>query len=149
MKLPKESFVALAAVTWADGRMSRNEAEGLLRAARAAGLEGDDVATVERATKSQVDLTNFDPSGLSPWEKGLTYALAAWLARVDGVENAAESATLVNLGTALDLPQDKLDSAAAGAFDVACLPSGHRPDKYDFEALEKRIRDRLPSLTKG
>jgi hypothetical protein len=149
MKLPKESFVALAAVTWADGRMSRNEAEGLLRAARTAGLEGEDLAAVEEATKERADLSGFDPGGLSPWERGLTYALAAWLARVDGVENAAESATLASLGAALELPQDKLDSAAAGAFDVACLPSGHRPDKYDFGALEQRIRDRLPSLTKG
>jgi tellurite resistance protein len=149
MKLPKESFVALAAVTWADGRMSRNEAEGLLRAARAAGLDGADLDDVQKATKERTEVSDADLTGLTPWERGLTYALAGWLARVDGVENAAESEALRKLGAALDLPQDKLDSAAAGAFDVACLPSGHRPEKYDFDALEERLRARLPSLTKG
>ena len=50
MKLQQEAFVALAAVAWADDRISRGEGIGLLRAAQAAGLEGDDLAAVEKAT---------------------------------------------------------------------------------------------------
>ena len=44
MKLPKESFLALAAIGWVDGSLQKVEATGLLRAAKEAGVEGDDLA---------------------------------------------------------------------------------------------------------
>ena len=36
--------------------------------------------------------------------------------------------------------------AWAAAFDVSCAPGGHRPHKYDFPALVKTLRERLPTL---
>jgi len=45
-KLPKSTFVAIASVAWADGRMSKAEAQGLVHAAKTLGLEGDDLAAV-------------------------------------------------------------------------------------------------------
>jgi hypothetical protein len=41
----------------------------------------------------------------------------------------------------------KLKAAQSAVFDVICLPGGHRPDKYDFEALVTRLKTKLPSLT--
>lgn len=148
IELKRESFMAIVAVAWADGRMSRDEAAGLSLAAKKCGLGDEDVAAIEDAAKNGgVSLDDFDSTGLSGWEKALTYAIAAWLARLDGVVDATERESLKVLGKALDLPPHKLVSAGAAAFDVACLPGGHRPEKYDFAELEKRLREKLPSLT--
>lgn len=59
--LPKQAFVALAAVGWADGTLTRPEATALLDAARKHGLEGDDLAAVERSIKATVALAAFEP----------------------------------------------------------------------------------------
>lgn len=145
--IPAEGFVALAAVAWADGRMSKTEATGLINAAKAAGLEGDALARVEASTKEKVEITAFDASALAPMEKALVYALASWLARCDGVTAPAERAALQQLGDELGLAKDQLQSAAAGAMDIAIQPQGSKPDKYDFQALTKRLGERLPSLS--
>jgi hypothetical protein len=147
--LPRETFVALAAVAWADGRMSKDEANGLLHTAQAHGLGGDDLATVGRATKEKVDLAAFDASGLSATQRLVTYALASWLSRIDGMQQGAEIDSLRALGKKLesaDVTDFKLRSAAAAAFDVAMLPEGRRPDRFDFAALEKAISERFPTI---
>lgn len=147
LELKRESFMAIVAVAWADGRMSRDEAVGVTRAAKACGLGEGDVAAIEKAAKEGgATLDGFNSASLSGWERALTYAIAAWLARLDGVVDATERESLKQLGKALDLPPHKLVSASAAAFDVACLPGGHRPEKYDFAELEKRLREKLPSL---
>ena len=139
--------MAIIAVAWADGRMSRDEAAGLSLAAKKCGLSDADVSAIEAAAKDgSAKLDGFDASGLSGWERALTYAVAAWLARLDGVVDATERESLKQLGKVLDLPPHKLVSASSAAFDVACLPGGHRPEKYDFAELEKRLREKLPSL---
>jgi tellurite resistance protein len=147
-ELPSEGFVAIAAVAWADGRMSKDEAAGLLRAAKECGLSGDDLAKVEKAAKEKTGLDAFDPAALSPIQKALVYAIASWISRIDGVMQTAERESLKQLGSRLGLSADKLASAAAGAADIAVLPQGNRPDKYDFTALANRLRERLPSLLK-
>src|SRR5260221_9611356 len=48
MDLPKQSFLALAAIGWVDGSLQRVEAVGLLRAAKQAGIGGDDLAEIEK-----------------------------------------------------------------------------------------------------
>ena len=148
-KLPSESFVALASVAWADGRMSKSEAEGLLHAAKAQGLEGEELATVEAATKESVSLDSFDGSVLSDWERLATYGIACWLSRLDGVQHGAEIASLEALASALTTDQVtpfKLKHAASTAFDVAMMPEGRRPDRFDFAAFEEQLRTRLPTV---
>jgi uncharacterized tellurite resistance protein B-like protein len=148
-KLPTHSFVALAAVAWADGRMSASEAAGLLHAAKTLGLEGDDYAGLERATREKIGLDAFDPSGLSSWERLLTYGLATWLSRIDGMTQAAELESLKALASALISPEItpfKLQHAASAAFDVAMQPEGRRPDRYDFKTFEASLRTRLPTV---
>ncbi|MBK7580459.1 MAG: hypothetical protein IPI67_09665 [Myxococcales bacterium] len=149
LALPRESFVAIAAVAWADGWMKKTETEGLKRAATACGLSDEDFVSVEQAAKGGVDLDGLDLSGMSGWQRAVTYAVANWLARIDGVVNTEELKNLKHMGRLLDLPQTKLDAAASAAFDIACLPGGHRPDKYDFDALATRLREKVPSLVEG
>src|SRR5690606_9050082 len=129
--------------------MSRREAEGLLRAASEAGLSGDALEAVREATESPVSLDDFDASGLSEWERGLTYALACWLSRVDGHTNAEEAQTLEQLGDALDFPKAKRGPAYSAAFDIACLEGGNKPEKFDFARLVEHLGQKLPSLRRG
>ncbi len=147
LQLKKEAFVALAAVAWADDRISRGEGVGLVRAAQAAGLAGDDLAAVEAATKNKTSLADFDASALTPWERALTQSLAAWLTRVDGIASPTEVDVLRALGDKLELSDFARKSAESAAADIAILPGGHRPDKYDLVALVETLKAKLPSAT--
>jgi hypothetical protein len=144
--LPKQAFLALAAVGWADGSFRKNEGAALLRAASACGVAGDDLAEVERSTKDRVSLDAFDASAMGEWERVLTYALASWLACLDGVQSTSESDVLKSLGKHLDLADGVRQRAAAAAFDIAVLPEGGRPEKYDFDKLAARLREKMPKL---
>jgi hypothetical protein len=146
MKLSKHPFLALAAIGWIDGSLQKVEAVGLLRAAKEAGLEADDLADVEKATREKVTLDSADVAGMSEWEQVLTYALAAWFAQLDGVVSTEEHATLVALGEKLGLKDSLRKRAAAASNDIACLPEGGRPERYDFEKLSARLKERMPQL---
>lgn len=146
MTLSKRSFLALAAVGWADGSLQRIEAVGLLRAAREAGLAEADLAEVEAATKTKTSIADQDLAGMSPWDQVLTYALAAWFAQLDGVHSTDEQAVLLALGEKLGLAESLRKRAAVAAHDIACLPDGGRPEKYDFAKLSDRLAERLPQI---
>jgi hypothetical protein len=146
IKLPAQTFVALAAVGWADGSLERSEATALVDAARKLGLEGSDLTAVELSTKGTVALDAFDAGAMTTWERVVTYALASWLARLDGVESRDESAVLRRLGERLGLAEGVRQRAAGAAFDIAVLPEGGRPDRYDFVKLASRLRERMPQL---
>ena len=146
--LPKESFLALVAIGWVDKQLQRVEVTGLMRAAKEAGLSAQDIAEIEAATKKQMDLSALDFSSMGQWEQVLTYALAAWIAQVDGVVSTSETDMLAELGTKLGLAEPLRKRAAVAANDVACLPEGGRPDKYDFQKLIARLKERMPQLAK-
>jgi hypothetical protein len=146
--LPKESFLALVAVGWVDKQLQRVEVTGLMRAAKEAGLPAEDLSAIEAATKAPMDLAALDLSGMGQWEQVLTYALAAWIAQVDGVVSTSETDMLADLGTKLGLAEPLRKRAAVAANDIACLPQGGRPDKYDFEKLIARLKERMPQLAK-
>jgi len=118
----------------------------LLSAAQEAGLNEGELAEVKLALSGGLELSSLDLSVLTGSEKALTYGFAMWLAKVDGVVNAEELATLRKLGAQLALPEPKLKSAASAAFDITCLPGGNRPEKFEFSKLEARLRDKLPAL---
>ena len=147
-KLPLASFLALAAIGWADGSLQRVEREGLARAAKACGLAGDDLAAIERAAVEHRTLDGIDLGGLTRWEQALTYALASWFAALDGVISTSEHETMVHIGDKLGLDLALRARAAAAANDVACLPGAGRPDRYDFVKLVDRLNERLPQLAK-
>jgi hypothetical protein len=146
MNLPKHSFLALAAIGWVDGSLQKIEATGLLRAAKEAGLSGADYAAIEKATKAQTTLDEIDVAEMSEWDQVLTYALAAWLSQVDGVVSPSEKQTMAKLGDRLGLSEALRIRAAAAANDIACLPGGGRPERYDFQKLAARLRERLPQV---
>jgi hypothetical protein len=146
LALPTQSFLALAAIGWADGSLRRIEATGLLRAARECGVAGADLSEIEQAITRHVGLDAVDVSGMPKWQQVLTYALASWFAWLDGVASTDERETLARLGDALGLEEPLRVRAAAAAGDIACLPEGGRPERYDFPKLIARLRERLPQL---
>lgn len=146
MSLKKEGFLAVVAVARADGWVRPEEARGVLQAAREVGLDEGELDEVQAALDTGLELTALDLSGLSGSERALTYALATWLAKMDGVVDSEELATLRRLRAALALPEPKFKAAASAAFDITCLPGGNRPEKFEFSKLEARLREKLPAL---
>jgi hypothetical protein len=143
-----ESFLALAAIGWADGSLQRVEREGLLRAAKEAGVGAGDRARIETASRERRGLDGIELGGLSRWHQVLTYALASWFAALDGVVSTSEHETLTHLGDKLGLDPALRVRATAAANDIACLPGGGRPDRYDFTKLVARLKERLPQVAK-
>jgi uncharacterized membrane protein YebE (DUF533 family) len=149
IKLPPQSFVALAAVGWADGSLRRSEVTALVDAARKLGLEGADLAAVELSTKSPVQIDAFDPGEMTSWERVVTYALATWIVRLDGVQSTTESDVLRRLGDRLHLEDGLRQRASSAALDISVLPEGGRPDRYDFAKLITRLHEKLPQIPTG
>lgn len=147
--LPKESFLALAALGWADGSMRKNERAGLSRAAKECGLTGEDLEAVDAALATETKLDEFVPGDMSEWQRLLTYALAVWLTRLDGVQSTDERTSLADLAKRLDLSKPICERASAAALDVAVLPEGGRPETFDFVRLAERLKEKLPQYAKG
>ena len=142
-RLSGEVFVALAAIGWADGDLDREEADGIVRAALECGLELDDITRIEEATKKRCDLGKLDRSKMSVLDRTFVYATAIWLARLDGVVDPEERDALHKLGDLLNMPDRVRTQASAAALEIAQLPSGDRPDRYDFVRLRERLVERL------
>ncbi len=146
LSLPKDALLALAAIGWSDGNLDPDEGRALLRTAKEAGLDAEELAEIERATREKLTIPEVSTVTLGRKERVLTYALATWLARLDGVVTTEERTSLTLLGDRLGLPDGVRTRASAAAFEVASLPAGDRPDRYDFAALEARILAKLGDI---
>src|SRR5262245_56531874 len=104
-RLHKDVFVALAAVAWADGELDPEEADAIVRAAVDEGLELEEIAEIEDVTHKQIDLGKLDRSGMSKEDCLFVYAVACWIARIDGKVTPEEVATLGKLGERLGVPE--------------------------------------------
>lgn len=142
-KLRRDVFVALAAVAWADGTLDPDEADAIVRAAADEGLPLEEIAEIEQATKSKVDLGVVDRAGLSKEDRLFVYAVACWIARMDGAVTSAESDALAQLGERLGIPERPRGAAEAVARQVAEMPEGDRPARYDLAALRRILGERL------
>lgn len=123
MQLGKDVFLALAAVVWADSVVTKEEAEALLTAARASGLEGADLAAIEEATRVRTHLDVLDVTRLGDDEREYVYALATWLANADGVVVDEEREVIRALGDRLVLGADARERAATAAMALDLAPS--------------------------
>lgn len=146
MNLPRETYLALAAIAWGDGTLQPREMAGLVKAAREGGLAADDVAAVEQALSSRLRLEDISFDALTEYQRVLTFALASWMGRLDGIVTTVEHELLKALSARLGLTHHLQERAYAAAFDVSIVPEGSRPDKFDFTKLEARLREKLPQL---
>ena len=137
-------YIALAAVGWADGKLDQEEADAIVRTALEEGLDLAEIAEIEAATKQPTDLGVIDRKNLSKEDRLFVYAVACWLARLDGVVSAAEARALNELGEALKIPEKPRAIVDGIAQDVANR-GDDRPSRYDLHGLRRAIGDRLKS----
>lgn len=141
-KLGRDVYIALAAVGWADGQLDQDEADAIVRTALEEGLELDEIAEIEAATKQPIDIGVIDRKNLSKEDRLFVYGVASWITRLDGVVTAKEQAALHQLGEALKIPEKPRVIVDGIAQDVANL-SDDRPARYDLVALRRVIGERL------
>ena len=141
--LNRDIFLALAAIAWADGRLDPDEADAIVRAAVEAGLELEAIEEIESATRERIDLGTVDRSGLTKEDRLFVYALACWIARLDGEVTEEEGAALAALGERLGVPERPRRYAEGIAREIAELPEGDRPARYDVVKLRQTIGERL------
>jgi uncharacterized membrane protein YebE (DUF533 family) len=142
-RLDKDVFVALAAIAWADGELDPEEADAIVRAAVDEGLELEEIAEIESVTQSRIDLGRIDRSKLSKEDKLFVYAVACWIARIDGDVTQEERDALESLGERLGVPERPRAAAEAVAYEVAEMPEGDRPSRYDLAKVRQLIGWRL------
>jgi uncharacterized membrane protein YebE (DUF533 family) len=142
-KLGRDVFIALAAIGWSDGKLDEEEADAIVRTAVEEGLEIEEIEEIEAATKNAVELGTIDRSTLSKADRLFVYAVASWMTRLDGVTVEAETAALDRLGTILRIPDRPREHADAIAREIADLPEGDRPHRYDLPKLRSTLVQRL------
>jgi uncharacterized membrane protein YebE (DUF533 family) len=142
-RLGTDVFIALAAIGWADGVLDGEEADAIVRAAVDEGLELGEIASIESATRERIDLGIIDRGRLSKEDRLFVYAVACWIARIDGKVSDEESAELAVLGERLGIPERPRASAEAITREVAELPEGDRPARYDLARVRALIGERL------
>jgi uncharacterized membrane protein YebE (DUF533 family) len=142
-RLNRDVFMALAAIAWSDGSLDPEEADAIVRAAVEAGLELDEIAEIEEATKEPTPLGTLDRAALSKEDRIFVYALARWIAALDGVVSGEESAALELLAGRLGIPDRTRATAEGIAREVAAMPDGDRPARYDLVRLRELIGARL------
>jgi len=142
-RLGRDVFIALAAIGWADGNLDSEEADAIVRTALEEGLEIEEIAEIEEATKSPVEIGVIDRAELTKEDRLFVYAVASWITRLDGTVDAKELEALVKLAEALKVPEGPRNAADRIAQDIALLPEGDRPSRYDLPKLRTVIAERL------
>lgn len=145
----RDVFLALAAVGWADGKLDREEADAIVRTALEEGLELEQITEIEEATKNPIDLSFIDRSNMSKADRLFVYAVASWMTRLDGEVHEKETAALDRLGEILKIPAKPREHADQIAQEIASLPDGDRPDRYDLKALRDELGARLEEAQKA
>jgi uncharacterized membrane protein YebE (DUF533 family) len=139
----KDIYVALSAIAWADGHLDPDEADAIVRAAADDGLSLEEIADVEAATKEPVDLGVVDRASLSEDDRLFVYAVACWIARMDGRVSDEEAVALAELGERLGISAEPRADVAEVARQVAELPEGDRPLRYDLVSLRRILQEKL------
>lgn len=148
-RLGRDVFIALAAIGWADGNLDPDEADAIVRTAMEEGLELEEIGEIEEATKKRVEIDVIDRSNMTKADRLFVYAVASWMTRLDGVVAIREQLALDQLGEALKVPKAPREHADAIAKEIAELPEGDRPDRFDLRALRDTIQERLEEAQKA
>ena len=142
-RLGRDVFIALAAIGWADGTLDQEEADAIVRTALEEGLELEEIAEIEEATKSPVSMEVIDRSTMSKADRLFVYAVAWWMATLDGEASGEERDRLAQLGDTLKIPPKPREHAEAIAREVGAMEEGDRPARYDLKKLRDTIVERL------
>lgn len=135
--------MALAAVGWADGNLDQDEADAIVRTALEEGLELDEIAEIEAATKKPVKLDDIQFGRMSKADRLFVYAVATWMTRLDGVVQPEEDEVLTSLGEALRIPARPRQHAHEIAREIGQLTESEQPSFYNLPKLRRTLKVRL------
>ncbi|MBN2193495.1 MAG: TerB family tellurite resistance protein [Polyangiaceae bacterium] len=142
-RLGRDVYLALAAVGWADGTLDPDEADAIVRTAIEEGLELDEIEEIEAATKAPIDVGVIERQRLTLEDRLFVYGVACWLTAIDGAVSPTERGALERVGTELGIEPGPRAYVCALAHEVAEMPEGDRPARYDLAALRWLISERL------
>jgi uncharacterized membrane protein YebE (DUF533 family) len=142
-RLGRDVFMALAAIGWADGKYIQDEADALVRCALEEGMDVEEAASLEEAIKEPVNFGDIDLTKLTKEDRLFVYAVGSWMMRIDGETAPEEVTALKKLGDLLKIPEKPRLHAEAIAQEVAALPAGDSPSRYDLPRVRKLIAERL------
>jgi uncharacterized membrane protein YebE (DUF533 family) len=139
--LGRDVFLALAAVGWADGRLTPEGADAIVRCALEEGLDLDEIREIEEATKAPLDVGVVDRLAMPKADRLYVYAVASWIASLDGKVSESETQALDKLGAALGVPEAPRRHADEMMREIAA--EGDRPMRFDLPRLRTTIAERL------
>lgn len=139
--LGRDVYLALAAVGWADGLISQEAGDAIVRTALEEGLDLDTVQEIEEAVKSPQTVGSIDRLEMSKSDRLFVYAVASWITLLDGRVTERERQALDRLAEALSVPA--VPRAHADAIMKEIASKGNRPDKFDLFGLRRRLDEEL------
>lgn len=137
-------MLALCAIAWADGKVDPREAEGIRGAATQLGLSGEDGAAVERALAQRMGVEEVETIRMNRLTRLFTYAVATWIAHIDGRLAAEEQSVLGLLGDRLGLSAVARDRAKNVVLGMQQAPD--RPGGYDLAKLRSKLSAGLSQI---
>lgn len=139
--LGRDVYLALAAVGWADGKLTTEAADAIVRTALEEGLDLDVIGEIEAATKTPTDVGVVDRMNMSKSDRLYVYAVASWIAQLDGAMSDKELDALKKLGTALGVPETPRKHADAIMREIA--EHDDRPARFDLRTLRRTLDECL------
>ena len=139
-RLPLTVFQVLLAIGWADGRLDDDERDAVLAAAAVEGLDSAQLASLRESAAERVELDSIDVSRLRAHARQYVYAVARWIALLDGELTDREAAALRILGFVLRMPvvhQVEIDTIVREIIDTV-------PGR-DMRAMILSLRDAVRS----
>ncbi len=139
--LGRDVYLALAAVGWADGQLTQEAADAILRTAAEEGLSLEDLERIRAAVNTPNDVGVVDRMNMSKADRLYVYAVASWIASLDGPVSPAAEQALEKLGSALGVPAQPRQRADEIMREIAAADD--RPDRFDLRALRQTLAERL------
>lgn len=137
----RDVYLALAAVGWADGQLSQEAGDAIVRTALEEGLDLDVVQEIEEAVKTPQTIGAIDRLQMSKSDRLYVYAVASWITLLDGRVTEREEEVLSRLAKILSVPASPRAHADAIMREIAS--KGTRPDKFDLLGLRRRLDEEL------
>jgi tellurite resistance protein len=144
LKIGKDTLIALAAVGWSDGTMAPEEAAGIRAAAKQLSLSPADLEAVEQAIANRVDMTEVETIAMDRLARLFTFAVASWIATVDGKVTTEEEEALKLLGDRLGLSAVARERAQTVGLAVGKV--SRSVEAYDLVKLRSRLSTGLSQI---
>jgi uncharacterized membrane protein YebE (DUF533 family) len=143
-QIGRDTMLALCAVAWADGHVNPREAAGIRAAAAQLGIAGEDAKLIDQALSQRMGVEEVETIRMNRLTRLFTYAVASWIAHIDGTLSAEEQSVLGLLGDRLGLSAVARERAKGLALGMAQAPD--RPGGYDLLKLRSRLSAGLSQI---